>query len=324
MTQPMPVYLEPWINSPAASDAVTVPAGALPRPAGTSELWTMAGRWDMWPDANPGARPPRVFRLFDPADPREIIWVTNTSGTLARDELAAGARRDERAGSHRARAALTNVWRVTRSAEGSVPNVAHAPGFEVRPFLTKASMDGRARGTPNGLTWRNGLNPEVPTVPYGWTDAATHVITQVEIPAGEAIPASLYELNAWGYYSAGTTQLTMGVDWYNPPPSGARVILGAVGHATAGAAGSPLWRVHAAVNLHSVQANGMTTCSVSIMLWCAINGTNQSLAVPVLLYGNLGEPQVDARIPALLRLYCARIPAGFQMAVQGTRAGRAA
>jgi hypothetical protein len=317
MTTPMPVYLEPWINSPPVP-VLGPAAGVNGAGQGISQPWVMGGNWAAYPVAQPApARPPRLFRMFDPADPREIIWVTDTGG---------------------AHTAPTANWQVTRSAEGSVPQVPHAPGFELRPFLTKASLDGRARGTPNGLTWRNGLNPEAPTVPYSWT-AGSHVLTQVEIPQGEAIEGSLYEIHAWGYYNGGvppapvTTAVNLGVDWVNPGPPLTRVVIGGAGHAVAGVSGMPLWRVHAALNIHGQIATA-ATCSVSVMFWCAVNGTNQALTVPVLLFGNIGsptnvntgpqEPVINTSTNGLFRLYCNKVPDGNIMTLLGTRAGRAA
>jgi hypothetical protein len=311
MTTPMPVYLEPWVNSPVPP--AFVPAGAAGAAAGVSQVWTMDGNWAAYPDAQPAppARPPRLFRIYDPADPREIMWVTNTGGAVYQRGMRAGERR---AGTGRA---VTNTWTVTRSAEGSVPGVAHAPGFEVRPFLTKASLDGRARGNYNGLIWRNRQSPTIPQVPARWTDTGDKALCQVNVPAGEAIPGSLYELHAWGYYETGMTSINMGVDW---GPATAPVYIGNVVRTPAGAAGTPAWRVHAAVNIHGNPAVN-ATCSVSIMWWCALG--NQSLAVPVFLYGNLGEPVINTAVDAECRLQCSK-PGGGAMIVQGTRAGRAA
>jgi hypothetical protein len=284
MTQPMPIYLDFWADQPP------VPATCpVAHPAATgSQSWVMAGGFASYPTAIPeGSTPLRpdvahMFRIYDPADPREIMWVTDT------------------------RAAPT--WVVTRAAEGSTP-VSHQAGFEIRPFITKASLDGRQRGSPNGLM----LRPQLTSAPVEWTDAGQHDLARITIPAMEAFRGGAqYEIQAWGYYTAaGTTSISFGLARDNP-----NVNLGTLAHTITGAAGLPQWRIFAAFNSH-----GANTAQ-SVMAWVGNNG-NQATPIPAYLFGDMTEVPFAGSNDTVFRLWASKAGAAT-MVLLGARAGRAA
>jgi hypothetical protein len=249
-----PIYAEVWA-SPPDPPAVVVDAHPAAAP-GALDTFQMGGGYAAYPVADPAARPPTVFRIYDPADPREIIRVGDTGG---------------------AHLVPSPVWQVTRATEDSSAAVGHAAGFEVRPFITKASMDGRARGT----TSRTGLKlrPRL-AGPVTYTGNADNYVAELLVPGGEAISGSLYEIIAWGYYTAGPMAGTApnagphfncGGRWSSNGNPGQleMAVLGAV----TGTAGLR-WRIHAAVNLYGV------TLTATISLWAA-RSTNPSDPVPV-------------------------------------------
>ena len=98
--------VETFANLPST----TVPAGADAPSGGTSETWTVASS-STFPAAATGVT---QFHVSDPAQPSEIILVTNVSGT---------------------------TWTVTRGAESTTP-VAHAAGFTVKQVVTAGFLGG--------------------------------------------------------------------------------------------------------------------------------------------------------------------------------------
>ena len=142
----IPVYGETWLAPP--DPLATVPAGAgLPAGPGAVETWTMAGNYAAYPLASPAARPPALFRVYDPDEPREQITVTDTRAAPA--------------------------WTVRRAFEASRTDLTHKPGFKVRPFLTKAGLNGRAAGTPSrtGLVMPRSLSSTAATPPFTFPSA---------------------------------------------------------------------------------------------------------------------------------------------------------
>ena len=92
---------ETFANLPST----TVSSGGTDAPSGgTSQSWTVASSAS-FPAAVTGVT---QFHISDPAQPSEIITVTNISGT---------------------------TWTVTRGAEGTTP-VAHTAGFTVKQVVT--------------------------------------------------------------------------------------------------------------------------------------------------------------------------------------------
>lgn len=305
MTQP--IYAERW--APPPDPPATCPA-AKPAVAytGTPEPWTMTGGFAGYPVADPNARPPSVFRIYDPGDgrdPHEIIRVIDTGGTHV---------------------APTAAWQVLRATEGS-PGTAHAAGFEVVPFLTKAGLDGRAAGTPSGtglvmpatLTNRQVLNGNL-----------EHEVISLAVPAGEAIPASVYELFAWGFYTPGPSY-TAGAPqpstphfncalWWSPGSPGSIVF------PTPGAQTGARWRIHASANLYAGQVR------VTISMWVASSASPAAAVTPKALFGRIvdGPSGADTAIPAVfgLRITTGLVgtgaPAANSVTVQGARIWRAA
>ena len=179
------VFLERW---GAAGVEATVPAGAAGLPVaipGNAENWVMAGGWAGFPaaDSISDSTLPRLFRIFDPDDPREIMRVRQTSGS---------------------------AWLVVRGDQGTLP-VAHDPGFTVRPFITAAGLGALARAVPP----RRGLvvaPPQTPasTGPRSQAAAGTGVTARPEQdprrgadPRGGGNRGCTYEAMASGRYTAG-------------------------------------------------------------------------------------------------------------------------
>ena len=157
------VYTEQWANPPAVP--ATVPAAQLAVAAGTAQVWSMAGGWAGYPVADRNAGPPSMFRIYDPADPREIIRVAHTAGA---------------------------AWSVTRGDQGS-RTVAHAAGFEVRPFITRDGLASLVRGAPSGTglvltrAWPFVPSARVQTYTASLTDKGCRfTYAALPIPAGEA------------------------------------------------------------------------------------------------------------------------------------------
>jgi hypothetical protein len=179
------VWEELWANPPGTP--VTVPVAQPAVPAGTQQTWPVGGDLAQLPAADPTARPPQLFRVFDLADPREHILV-----------------RDSR----------TSSWSVTRG-DGGTPTVDHAAGFELHNVIAADGMRTRVGGAPSG----NGLvlpacgNRSI-LGPY--YDAEYHGCAGIEVPAGEAVPGSVYEAIAWGSWQSGNTGSAGGT----PPGTG--------------------------------------------------------------------------------------------------------
>lgn len=90
----------------------TVSSGGTDAPSsGTSQSWTVMSSTG-FPSASSGASPQTQFHIADPAQPSEMLAVTNVSGT---------------------------TWTVTRGAEGTTP-IAHAGGFTVYQVVTAGGL----------------------------------------------------------------------------------------------------------------------------------------------------------------------------------------
>jgi hypothetical protein len=101
--------------------STTVSSGGTIAPAsGTTETWTVASS-ATFPAASNAASPPTQFHVADPAQPGEIIAVTNVSGT---------------------------TWTVTRGAESSA-TVAHSAGFAVQQVVSAAAYSGFLQAANN-------------------------------------------------------------------------------------------------------------------------------------------------------------------------------
>jgi hypothetical protein len=182
------VWEERWADPPVTP--VTVPAGAPAVPPGTQQTWVMNGDLTQFDEctADPSAWPPSLFRVFDLRDPREHILV-----------------RDSR----------TPSWGVTRG-DGGTPTVDHDPGFAVHNVIAAAGMRTRAGGvlSGNGLVLPACANRSV-LGPF--TDSEYHACARLPVPAGEAVPGSLYEAIAWGYLTCGSITgahfLLAGLGW---------------------------------------------------------------------------------------------------------------
>ncbi len=95
----------------ANTPSTTVSSGGTDAPvSGTSESWTVAASTS-FPAAATGVT---QFHISDPAQPSEVITVTNISGA---------------------------TWTVTRGAESSTP-VAHSAGFTVKQVVTAGFLAG--------------------------------------------------------------------------------------------------------------------------------------------------------------------------------------
>jgi hypothetical protein len=295
-----PIYAERWVTPP--EPPAYCPAAHAAAVAGTSEVWNMAGGYPSYGLANPGARPPSVFRVFDPADPREIIRVDSTAGPN---------------------------WTVARATEGSL-GVDHAAGFEVAPFITQAGLNGRAAGTPtrSGMVLRSAL-----TAPLNLTGDVDHLIASMLVPAGEAIAGSIYEVQAWGYYTPGvaysppptfpaaTPHFNCALRW-NPPG-----VVGSIAFPLPAAQASSRWRIHATLNLHG--AGGPHTSTIN--LWAATAAAPGTPVTPAALFGPtpVNSPPnvaVDATFAFQIStgLPNGTIPAAATLTVLGARIGRGA
>jgi hypothetical protein len=179
---------ELWANPPAT--LATVSSGGTTAPAqGTSQSWTMAGGYASFPAASSAANPPNQFHVIDPAAPTEIIAVTNVSGS---------------------------TWTVTRGAggvDGTTP-VVHAAGFAVQQVVTAGGLGQLVQGPPSGdgLSMLNGSNDALVSAV---NTAAAVQAAGLAVPGGEAIPGSVYELEAWGLYGTNSTGtvLTFALTW---------------------------------------------------------------------------------------------------------------
>ena len=245
-----PVFTERWANPPDPfGQPATVAAGALGTPdfkSGDPDVWTMDGAWADFPQAAAAARPPTLFRVRDIADPTEIICVTNTAG---------------------------RVWNVIRGDQGS-PVTAHGAGFAVLNAITAGGLGALLQGVPSG----NGLvlpkATELPaTVPDTWNVAGDRTVAALTIPAGEAIPGSVYEAYAWGYYSlANNGNLGVNCRWALPgDPVGGGVSLGG-GLVTPAISPAPTlarWRLHVLVNIYpgpvAVASTMLTICPTGVV-----------------------------------------------------------
>jgi hypothetical protein len=298
MTEPA-IYADQYPAPPPAP--ATVPLGKLAELAGVTETWAMAGGYAAYPLADPAARPPALFRIYDPRDPREIMRVTDT----------------RTAGS----------WVVARAAEGSL-GVAHRPGFEVRPFLTAAGMHGLAAGVPSrsGIVLRPAL-----TQPLILGGAADHDAIPLMVPGGEQIPGSVYEVLAWGFYTPGTPSSPDGIaapaPHFNCAIGWGGNLVGAITFPVPAPAAGSRWRLLAAVNLYPAEVTG------TINLWAASSADPLgSLFTPAALFGATAPipANVTGNVTFRLRIGTGTtvaydgVPGAASVTVQGARIGRGA
>ncbi len=111
---------ETFANLPST----TVSSGGTDAPAGgTQETWTVAASTS-FPAAATGVT---QFHISDPAQPSEIVAVTNVSGT---------------------------TWTVTRGAESTTP-VMHTAGFGVKQVVTAGFLGGLVLSPPTSV-WPSG------------------------------------------------------------------------------------------------------------------------------------------------------------------------
>ena len=164
-------FTERWANPPEHGPfpPATVPAAKTAAAAGDMETWVIAGGWAQFPAVDDTARYPGVLRIYDRAAPSEIIRVRRNPGA---------------------------TWEVTRGDQGTTP-VAHAAGFTIANAVTSAGLRALARAVPSG----NGL--VLPAANIGtitWAGNTESDIARLRVPAGEAVPGSVYEAFAWGTY----------------------------------------------------------------------------------------------------------------------------
>lgn len=181
MTTPDPlVFVERWVNSHATATVAAEQAGGAGLQQ-TAQNWAMGGGYAAFPaaDAVSGA-PQTLFRIFDPADPREIMRVQQTSGA---------------------------AWTVVRGDQGTLP-VLHKPGFTVRPFITAAGLGALAQGVPsrNGLVLPNRRIPwpSVPVTDYN----SYYAVCALDFPGPEISRGCTYEMLTWGRYTLGVSRPT--------------------------------------------------------------------------------------------------------------------
>ena len=265
----------------------------------------MTGGFAGYPVADPNARPPSVFRIYDPGDgrdPHEIIRVIDTGGTHV---------------------APTAAWQVVRATEGS-PGTAHKAGFEVAPFLTKAGLDGRAAGTPSrtGLVLRSSV-----TAPRTWNDNAEHNVASLTIGAGEQIVALLYQAVGWGYFSPGATTPSQ------PPPGGGPAnpdthhfdagllwganVAGQISFPVPNAPNNSRWRIHATLEMYATQM------IATISLWAA-NRAVTAVVNPKSLFGILDPFPANVSGSVPFRLFVKTPGTGGSGAILGGGIWRAA
>jgi hypothetical protein len=179
----MPVEL--FVNDATTTVAAAQTAVA----AGTTQTWTVASSVGFLAASNTST-PTTQFRVQDPAQPGEIVLVTNVSGT---------------------------TWTVVRAVEG-VP-AAHAAGFTLRPVLSAGGV-GNAMARNGAVAWRNVTLPPYNAPTDGvtnasaafqraiddasaaaaaaeqsdptivWVPKGTYRVTQVEIKSGVAVLAA--------------------------------------------------------------------------------------------------------------------------------------
>jgi hypothetical protein len=173
------ITTELWANPP--SSAAMVSSGGTDAPsAGTSESWTMAGGYASMPSASNSTVPATQFHIIDPAQPTEIMVVTNVSGT---------------------------AWTVTRGAESTTP-VTHASGFTVQQVASAYGLKNllQVPQSGNGVALPNGT---ITSVQSAVNTTATLTVASLAVPAGEATPNSVYELEAWGGYGTASSNTTL-------------------------------------------------------------------------------------------------------------------
>jgi hypothetical protein len=205
----MSVMTELFANPPAS--ATIVSSGGTTAPAaGSSESWTVSSSTG-WPAASNSTVPASMFRIFDPAQPTEIMVVTNVSGT---------------------------TWTVTRGAEGTP--VAHASGFTVENVITGASMNSMVQGPPSDYGMNLPAAGVVTGAPVSNTTVA-QTIAQITVPANEPVAGSVYEIELFGIYSTtGTPSLVFTVQW-GATTTGSQAV------GTGSGAANARWRVHAII-----------------------------------------------------------------------------
>jgi hypothetical protein len=298
----MSVFTEAWAG-PLPSET-TVPLGAALAPAGTPELWTMAGGYAAFPAADPALIPPSLFRVYDRDASAEAILVRET--------------------------APPGTWQVTRGDQGT-PVLAHAPGFTVRSLISPAGLAALAAGVPSG----NGLvlpaaaqtvPPPPSTSPPQWNDALPHTIAQLLIPGGEALNGAVYELLAWGWYTTRAGQnsgLFFGLAWGATP-------LGPDAAFTTPGPGinepGVRWKIHSAVSVYGSQA------AMNSTVWVAERNAVDRLATPLrrFMFGGPAPTPVTTTAAQLLTGHvtgadaAGALPAGLGITLAGSKAWRAA
>lgn len=114
----MSVTTELFAN-PATANPVVTSGGSTTPVSGTSESWTVTGL-AAFPAVSSAATTPTYCRCCDPAQPSEVLWITNISGTTAT---------------------------VTRGAEGST-TVNHGTGFALELLITAGGLGNFTQGWP--------------------------------------------------------------------------------------------------------------------------------------------------------------------------------
>jgi hypothetical protein len=227
-----------------------------------------------------------VFRVFDLRAPEEIILVRST--------VAAPS------------------WAVVRGDQGT-PVVAHAPGFTVHNVISRDGMAGRAQGVPSG----NGLVLPAAgrraATPPGAADLGARVtVAELPIPANEAVPGSVYELVAFGYWwtGTGTQRLEAVLSWNAPAEVDlARGVWGLIpngivsGTAAIGTAALPCrWRLHGLVNFYAGSAAGGMLVQLGILNSVAGPPAGAPVDQLDLLHGETTAPAVTTSAGGIARM----------------------
>jgi hypothetical protein len=293
-----PVFTEAWASQQTAEAIVTPPGGTLP--VAGPETWTMAGGFAGFPAADPALIPPSLFRVFDPAAPAEAILV-------------------------RQAAPASPTWQVTRADQGTTP-LAHAPGFTVRSLLSPAGLAAIAAGVPSG----NGL--VLPAAAQGgmstWTSAAETRVAELSVPGGEAVPGSVYEATAWGYYTTAgpAANIICGVRWGGVQlgdPAAAGHAFPVAGTSTADVA---RWKMHGVVSVTGTAAAPVGYASLAVWLspHNAVDRPQAGTELRGYLTGVDAATVIVTATPQPFYLPIAQSIAGGQMWSLGSTAGRSA
>jgi hypothetical protein len=118
----MTVTAELFAN-PATANPVVTSGGTTTPASGTSESWTVTGL-SAFPAISNAASPPTYLRCTDPAQPTEILWITNISGTTVT---------------------------ITRGAE-STTTVNHGSNFQLENLITAGGLGNFAQGWPGEIS----------------------------------------------------------------------------------------------------------------------------------------------------------------------------